>query len=80
MRDARFHNTNGVSEMEAETETIARGNSTTTNVSALTAAITLHTTSNTTNFAKMMKIFQIQLINVESHPHIPSKLGIRKFY
>ena len=80
MRDARFHNANGVSEMGAETETITRGNSTTTNVSALTATITLHTISNTTNFAKMMKIFQIQSINVESHPHIPSKSSIRKFY
>ena len=43
MRDIGFHNVNGASTIGTETETISRGNFTITDVSALTAAITLHT-------------------------------------
>ena len=55
-------------------------NSTTTHVFALTTAITLQTAANTTNFAKMINMFQTQSANMLAHLHIPSKSGILKFY
>ena len=58
--------------MGTETETMIRGNSTTTGVSALTAAITPHTAANMANFTKMMNMFQTHMASAVARPPTPS--------
>ena len=49
-----------------------RGNSTTTGVSALTAAITPQTAANMANFTKMMNMFQTHMASAVARPPTPS--------
>ena len=70
-----FHDVNGASKMDILTTEI----STTTDVSALTEVITLLTVANTTNFTKMMDMFNIQLTNTMARPSTSTDAGRLNF-